>query len=87
MSDVRRSASWSAFRGTGRTHLRTTGERRPPRHLWDQSDPRPFLWQLTTRPPRCGRSGSQLPGESRFEMLGQAGRTAVRGRWVELDGW
>ena len=38
-----------------------------PAMYWDQSGPRPSLWQLTTRPPRAanGRSGSQLPVESR----------------------
>jgi len=28
MSAVTRSATWSAFRGPGRTHLRSTGDRR-----------------------------------------------------------
>ena len=31
------------------------------------------LWQLTTRPPRSGRSGSQLPVETGFEILVRGG--------------
>jgi hypothetical protein len=46
-----RSESRSAFRGTARAHLRTTGDRRPPRHSWDRSRvPLPY------RAPRCVRA-------------------------------
>ncbi len=70
------SGTRSAIRGLTRASLRTTEDGRPPRHDWDHSQPRPSLWQLTTRPPR-GRSGSQLPVEVGVSVCVWAGRMAV----------
>ena len=71
-----RSGSRSAILGTARTELRTTADCRPPRQHWPCAFPRLALRQLTTRPPRSGRSGGQLPVETGIVVLVQAGRTA-----------
>ncbi len=55
------SATRSAIRRPLRSELRTIDNRRPPRPHGPFASPRLSLWQLTTRPPRSGRSGSQLP--------------------------
>lgn len=74
MSEMTRSEGRSAVHGAQRTDLRTGDNRRPPRRHWDQSGPRPSLWQLTTRPPRSS-SGSQLPVKGRGQCsYGRGGR-------------
>jgi hypothetical protein len=71
------SARRSAIPGLVRSDLRTALDRRPPRRHWLFAVPRLALWQLTTRPPRRGRSGGQLPVETGNTLPVRAGRTAV----------
>lgn len=71
------SESRSATCGPVRSDLRTGLHCGPPRQQWVLGIPRLALRQLTTRPPRSGRSGSQLPVETGVMVLVQAGRTAV----------
>ena len=78
-----RSARWSAVSGPARSGVRTTSNRRPPRHSWDQLHPRRSLWQLTTRPPRI-RSGSQLPVEAGVSVFVRAGRTEAEAQNPQL---
>jgi hypothetical protein len=77
------SENWSAIRGAARTGPRTVGGRHPPRHCWDQWQPRRSLWQLTTRSPRI-RSGSQLSVAAGVLICVRAGRTAVGGQERQL---
>ena len=77
MSGVARSESRSAVPRLGRTGSRTIADRRPPRRYRNHGQAPAPLWQLTTRSPRSGRSGSQLPVEAGFSMFVRAGRTVV----------
>jgi hypothetical protein len=76
------SDSRSAVPGTARARLRTSGDRRPPRHDWHQRLARLSWWQLTTRPPRASTdgwgSGSQLPVEIRGVIGGAGGADGGR---------
>lgn len=82
MSAPERSADWSAIPGTARTGSRTAANRRPPRHDWDRSDPRPSWWQLTTEL-LLDPEGEPLSEEQR-ELVSAAQRAAFRlGRLVD----
>lgn len=64
MSAVSRSAKWSAFPGLGRTHLRTTGDRRSLGSRGDREDP--AVWQLALAGCGCldARDQTRLECES-----------------------
>ena len=85
------SGTRSAFCGTTRSKLRTTGDRRPPRQRWDRSCP-PALFVAADYPPPTYKyewwgSGSRLPVKSGGVAFMKAGRTGVGELQPQVVGW